>query len=520
MDSIEPIETRPSIDQGPLPTPTLATADDIVAAMSDPDQAPQVVVSMLQLMGVGLYQPDGTPIRRGTATKATDFYAFEPEARGLVAMLRSRNDPNDQLSFRDFHAALAKFGFTGSAEQLATAYQDAYAADPTAFVSEMVNALGGIAVDGTISSFEEWLLLVDGFVPPNEAATAMAYAGAWPGPVAAGRGTWGLSRSNVSQFWDPQSQADFATFAARLLAIANAATIEVATSPMTIHEGHNNNHGSPMVAKAHVVVGALQFVSPMSGQAVLSANPNASGLNIGFDGDASANNHGTLLGTVAPTDAGGTAEMTYSPRVELADGAGVSREEAAHINAFFYRSDLILALYGSGTKDWLPLIVGATEDFAIFHAGWHEKTEGAVTILWTDTYNGIDDTITFVGTLDHVDPGANGMPNYWGIGIATGTRAGWAACNPGFDGPTSGTGQAIFNAYPTRNGYIEIAAYVTAGDALAGISTEPVEVKLEDGVTFIPVIAAPPPGDNGGANCPHGSFGQVELSGLTLPPAP
>ena len=58
----------PEAPPEPLPEPELESADEIVEAMALPDLAPQVIVSMLDQLGIGLYQTDGTPIRVGAET--------------------------------------------------------------------------------------------------------------------------------------------------------------------------------------------------------------------------------------------------------------------------------------------------------------------------------------------------------------------------------------------------------------------------------------------------------------------
>ena len=173
-----PVQTEPA-ELGPLPAPTLDSVDEIVAAIDDPAQAEQVVVSMLALLGIGLYQADGSPIRKGTESSDEDFFVFEPVAEGLVQMLRERSDPESQLSFADFHAGLVAAGYIVSLDELAHGYADAYAAQPQAAISRLIDALGPVTADSTLSQFEIWLLVLDGFIPPNGATTATACAAAW-----------------------------------------------------------------------------------------------------------------------------------------------------------------------------------------------------------------------------------------------------------------------------------------------------------------------------------------------------
>ncbi|HEX2626876.1 MAG TPA: hypothetical protein VHL56_08220 [Candidatus Limnocylindrales bacterium] len=502
--TVEPAPSGLVVDS-PLPAPALATADDIAAAAGDPDQAPQVVVSMLQLLGIGLYTSDGTPIRVGTASSDADFYVFEPEVRGLIAMLQSRTAGSEQLRFRDFHAALANLGYTGSADQLASAYQDAYAANPAALVPELVNALGGVDVDGSISSFEEWLLLLDGFIPPNGAATAMADAGPWPGPVASAGGAWGLAFANL-RHQSPEALALQSELCARLIAVAASARMTVTTSAPAVHEGHGT-FGAPVAISATVRV-AGQLTSPFTGAVVLAGS--LKGLDITWSGDDALGAHGTLDGSTTEADPGGAARNTFLPKQESANGVGIVKDQRARVGAVVGRGQLLLQLYGATAAPYEPLITGEVAGGASLVVEWHEKPEAAITIVWTDSYDGIDDVMTFLGDLTSAQPGPSGTA-YFGEGTVSGSRLGWAKCNPGISVVPSGTVPAVFQGYLAENGQLVIAAFADYASVLTGVSTEAFIVPLQDGTyqgeTHLPI----------GNLCPHGSHGAISISGLQLP---
>jgi hypothetical protein len=63
--SISPSEPAGAIDGRPLPAPALREPFAIGEALYDPSRMEQGVLSVLDLMGVGIYASDGTPMRRG-----------------------------------------------------------------------------------------------------------------------------------------------------------------------------------------------------------------------------------------------------------------------------------------------------------------------------------------------------------------------------------------------------------------------------------------------------------------------
>lgn len=507
--SVDALPTSEPIDTGPLPAPTLTTADDIVAAMSDPDQAPQVVVSMLQLLGIGLYEPDGSPIRVGTETSNADFYLFEPSARGLASMLRSRDDPEEQVSFRDFHAALAGAGYGGTAEQLAAAYADSYAAHPDATVSRLIAALGPVDVDATLSSFEAWLLLVDGFVRGNAATTALAMAGEGSRVAAAADGGWGVSRRLV-QAAPSVPAATWAAIVAQLRAVLSSWRIVVTASPATIHEGHGGP-GDTAQLTAHITGPMTALTSPFGGATVIPAPSGTAGLPVAWYADTPVSDHGALSDVESLADQGGEASVSFTTQQEAANGQGIEREVTGQIHAGYRRQELLLVLYGVWAQPYASYFQGFRRTYGFLRVGWHQKAEATIKIIWTDTYDGVADTITFLGDLTTAvpDPVSGGVM-YTGTGTATGSRAGWKACNPGIDLVPSGTGPATFNGYLTGTGSIMIAAYADAGTALAGISTEPMEVPIVGGFAQ---ADQPTVGDL----CPHGSHGEMTVTMLSLP---
>ena len=501
--------TAPPVDDGPLPNPTLGSIDDVVAAMADPAAAAQVVVSMLQQLGIGLYEADGTAIRTGTETSDQDFYLFEPAARGLAAMLRDRDDADGGISFRDFHAALVSGGYGGSAEQLAAAFADAYATQPDATMSRLIAALEPVDVDATLPEFEVWLLMLDGFIAPNRAASALAMAGDAIPAVAAGGSGWGVARRGIQA--GSQVPPDAWVETANLLrAVLHAWNITVAVSPAAVHEGHGGL-GSPATLIAQLAGPRLALVSPFSGVVVVPAASGPAGIPVAWVGSSTLDDHGSIDDLASTVDASGRATTAYTPRQEAANGNGIDREDIGRIHAGYLRRDLILQLYGEFAVPYLLFFGGFKQGETTLYLDWHEKAEAVIKIVWTDTYDGVADTITFLGNLTATEPDpVSGAVLYTGTGTASGARAGWARCNPGIDVVPSGTVDATFNGYLTGTGSIMISAYADVFTVLAGISTAPMEVPIVGGFAQFdsPTI---------GELCPHGSHGEMTVTSLVLP---
>jgi hypothetical protein len=511
---------------GALPAPQLRSADEIAAAMSDSSRAEQVVVSMLALLGIGLYEPDGSPIRAGTETSDADFFVFEPAAHGLANMLRDRTDPDEQMSFRDFHAALVSIGYGGSADELATAYASSYAAHPDAPMSRLVGPLEPVDVEATLPSFELWLLLVDGFVRPSAAATAMAMSGDGIPPVAAAiaGGGWGVARRSVQTALS-RPTSERSALAAQLQAIVGAWRITVTASPVAVHEGHGGP-GSPTVVTAHLSGPVEPLTSPFTGATIVPPASGPAGLPIGWTDVAGADKHGSLDAAVTPADEDGEAETTWTPQQEEADGKGIDREEAGQIHGGFQRQALLTQLYGAFVAPYIGFITRFKEAYAILRIGWHEKAEAVVKIVWTDTYDGVADTITFLGDLTDIQPDCSTLPPpdgpcsidgatmYMGEGTASGSRAGWAACNPGIDVVPSGTVDATFTAGVDGN-TITIGAYANYDTNLSGVITAPFTVTVDAGTASATATYGPTP--MVGELCPHNSSGTITVTGLLLP---
>jgi hypothetical protein len=148
------------------------------------------------------------------------------------------------------------------------------------------------------------------------------------------------------------------------------------------------------------------------------------------------------------------------------------------------------------TVDVLIHRAGITKDDLRCDTGWR------IHIAWTDSYDGIFDTITFDGIIDTVPPDQPPSEQIYmtGIGTATGSRNGWKKCNPGIDITPNGSGPATFQAFVSKD-TVSFSAFANIDTPLAGVSTALFVVPLDGGTFDVPQNA--PVGDP----CPHYSFG-------------
>ena len=503
----------PATDRPPLPDPALGSATEIVQAIGRPELAEQFVVSLLAELGIGLYKPDGTAIRTGAERSDADFFLFEPEADGLVGLVRSLEDPEASLAFRDFHAGLAGLGYEGTAEELASAYAEAYAASPDSIVSTLVTGTAELSADSRLPTFTAWLLVLDGFVPPSVAASAVAMAGS--GPVAAaGRSAWGVAASRVQRRGNLSPQA--AQYVARLMAIAATWTVNSIVEPATGHEGHSGD-GAPITVKIDIQAYGKTFTSPISGNPVvpITSDGHHSGIGVGWSADAAATKHGSFSAQDSLTDAKGFATATYTPKAEESYGRGTERHDMAGVVAAVSKQDLLRRVYGIWVEPYAAFVPGVIRGKAQFGMAWHEQQSSPIEIAWTEVYGGQQDIFIYSGELKGYDPeSVNGQKVYIGTGFVTGGRGAWAACNPGMEDIQRATVEATFTAGLNADGTITISAYANLDTSLVGVSTGSLTVSVDGGLAES--IPMPPFGDK----CPHHSFGTLTYQGGLPPDVP
>lgn len=143
-------------------------------------------------------------------------------------------------------------------------------------------------------------------------------------------------------------------------------------------------------------------------------------------------------------------------------------------------------------------------------------------IVWTDTFDGIADTVVFDGWADGLNPDTvgEGVVALIGTGTYSGSRAGYVKCNPGLEGmPTTGGGTATFQAVIVGD-RVTVNAFSDINSTFPGITTWPFEGPREgtydkrDGSENPIVVNGPSVGEL----CPHAYSGEATYEIKLKPP--
>jgi hypothetical protein len=492
----------------------------------------QVVVSMLDALGIGLYQDDGTEIRRGLEQSDDDYYAFESEARGLIQMAAEHADPELQVTWPEYHEALTALGMEASLEDVVEAYGSAYQEHPDEAITKLVLATTSMSGDGVISPLGLWLLWLDGMVPGalSDGATGrgMAFAG---GPVVAQGPATGLQQAGAAfqrlqQLFQnqvqPVLQQNMSTL--RMMTLVRTTTVLVEADASTVHEGHDDV-GPPVTFTA--IVRPCGGVSPFSGNCSMPANPVLSGVNVTWQYSPALTEHGSVSAPSGsagmPTDANGQSELVFTPQQEESEGEGDEMSETASVEAVVSKLDVASKVWQQPLPRGAGVLLGKsanTSHAVALTIEWHEEEEEdySIKIEWADVYDGVEDEFEFIGKLDKIVTGpecigGEGVTCLTGKGVVNGDRGGWVGCNPGLAGQLfAGPATATFNGVIVGD-TITISAFADFNTALSGVSSAPIEVPLDGpGGSYGPTE---PVGDL----CPHYSYGTVVLNKIdaTLP---
>lgn len=333
-----------------LPAPRLADPFEIGEALYDPSKMAQAVVSLLSLMGVGLYADDGAPIDTGAVTKAGDPWLFQSEVWHLIDMGKEDllEGIEDGPSFRldDLYRGLQPglpADFT--LEQFRSAYEDSYARHPEDLAPSVM--LGQPINSSTpLTRTQLWLLYMDGFSELAPASSASARGG----PVAAaGRPRFGTANARLPPLVQPQGYTyeQWRELVPHYRTIDGLVKFSIDTD--YAHEGHGGPGTRILITARNR--GGRSFVSPVSGAVLLEAGTGTlEGMQVYWESDDLDiyNAHGTLgasLPMISTTDASGSAEISYTPKREVANGQGALANDVATITASATVADLLRHAY-------------------------------------------------------------------------------------------------------------------------------------------------------------------------------
>ncbi|HEX5589774.1 MAG TPA: hypothetical protein VFX65_05750 [Candidatus Limnocylindrales bacterium] len=353
-----PVSTPRGSTPGPLataepieiPEPTLNDPEAIGLGFTDPDRAPQAVVSLLALAGIGIYGLDGSVVRAGPDAGRGDPWLFDDEVRGLIAMaaedaatLAAGGTPSTLDELATPIAALLGEGAT--VRSVLDAYGETYALQPDRL---MTGVAGGLVFveDEPVSRAVAWFLLVDGIVGLADRTVAAAGLAALGGPGPAVAAASGAPIFGIPSGIAGLTVEELAVVATHLPLLGFTIPLTVGPGGATGHEGHGGP-GDLVTITARVLPGGAPIVSPVTGVPLLMRRPGSSmaGLDVEFRpvDPAILAAHGSLHPPTgqAVTDATGTATLDYQLRQEPADGIGDEELAATAVMVTVGLADLV-----------------------------------------------------------------------------------------------------------------------------------------------------------------------------------
>jgi hypothetical protein len=145
--------------------------ESAAAALLDPSRIEEGVWFLLRGLGIGVYTGDGQQVLAGSETGPQDFWIYDFEVPLLVRLAQEPSRP-----FSEFLPLLTEFGWKSGLEQTLIQYKEGYAANPNAYLGHLFAATGLIFEgDPQITPLQEWLLLLDTFIPPNPITNAWTH---------------------------------------------------------------------------------------------------------------------------------------------------------------------------------------------------------------------------------------------------------------------------------------------------------------------------------------------------------
>ena len=410
----------------PLPEPSLTDPFDVGGALYDPNNVAQGVVSLLDLMGVEIVASDGTVIHPGADRGAGRISLTEGEVRGLIEMgkedLAIGGEGGGPYTMADLYDGVSASLPGLTQEAFVAAYSAAYAAHPDGLAPQVM--LGQpIEAATALTRVQLWLLLVDGFLGPDEATGwsngLIALSRAMPALVAAGPASLGTANAALPQLVSPGglTDAEYAELVARLPTLAYTVDFFVA-QPGTVHEGHGQP-GRQVTAVARYSVAGGPIVASTGRVLLEPSSQSLDGLPVTWrsDNESVLRSHGTLsgsLGSRLSTDGGGTVRIGYTPKKEKANGQGLVATDQASLYATVSQLDLVDHAYTLGRSAALAAIglVRGTRnaDNPSFAIQWHELNS-----IRLDIRNDYDNTIPITVGIELVNIHRVGVDEVEGV---------------------------------------------------------------------------------------------------------
>lgn len=330
----------------------IETAD----AIADPEKAGIGVWSLLANLGIGVYTGDGEQILAGSELSEHDFWLYDFELPLLAHMAQGAPRP-----FRITTSRLSAVGFKGTTMDLIRIYRDTYALNADKFLVQFFRAMDVNFREGVeLTPLQEWLLMLDTFVPANGSTAAkggyllsvlpgrgvfsVSAQGGPCGYVSGGQvhANWGSIQSNTDLGLFLRAEAAYYAIHGMLLAQSAHATLEA--SPNSAHEGHGRL-GDVIDFTATVTMSYVPQNIPVGGTLCgvlvnldLPMVGPQSGVEIEWDIPEVLSEHGSVdmpEGGDSLTDYQGQSKVRFQARQEDANGKGEEEFEDGVVRASY-----------------------------------------------------------------------------------------------------------------------------------------------------------------------------------------
>ncbi|MCH8878225.1 MAG: hypothetical protein IIA89_15660 [Chloroflexi bacterium] len=324
--------------------------------LSDAETVTEGVWAVLSNLGLGVYTGEADQVLPGSETGPDDFWLYDFEVPMLAQMAL-----DEPLPFALMHARIAGLGYDGSADDLLQIYHDVYADHPDEYLVQLL-AESGLSFTGqpTLTPLQEWLLLLDTFVPPNGSSSA-ARTGHLASPalqVLCGtiRGGqvfphWGIIQGGKDLQGLMAAEAAYYALHGQMLATGARGTLEASSDEA--HEGHDGPGDTlKLTATVHMTYVPHNVpVGAISCGVLLNMDPPilgpVEGVEVTWNIFKSLHQHGQVdVPSPSLTNSFGKAEITFQARQEEAGVRGDEQEITGIVSAQFDIKTVLMTRYG------------------------------------------------------------------------------------------------------------------------------------------------------------------------------
>ncbi len=325
-------------------------------AIADPETAGLGVWSLVANLGIGVYTGDGEQILAGSELSEQDFWLYDFELPLLAHMAQGDPRPFSLTSSR-----LINVGFKGTTLDLIRVYRDTYALNDDKFLIQLYGAMDVNFREGVeLNPLQEWLLMLDTFVPangsvaakggsllsvvPGRGAISISAQGGPCGFISGGQvhANWGIIQSGTDL--DGYLAAEAAYYATHGLLLAQSAQANLEASQNSAHEGHGEL-GDVIDLTATVTMSFIPQNIPVGGTqcgVLVNLDPPLvgpqQGVEIDWDIPEVLTEHGSVdlpEGGSSLTDYQGQSKVRFQARQEEANGKGEEEFEDGVVRASY-----------------------------------------------------------------------------------------------------------------------------------------------------------------------------------------